>query len=165
MRYIKHNISSVTLHINPIKSTYIFTSDHKLFGIFIKEQTLGIRVLCNKWLPFPADTQNLKHSIPDLGFILFTIKSTSKTLHTFRYLQALAAFSSHLHPQYTFLKGSNVKHLIFFTLGIWYRNSCSPDSEKQTTSLPLTHAIRSCVTQSSGKTLLSELGTTVVCTS
>lgn len=65
--------------------------------------------------------------------------------------------NSHVHPQYTFLKESNVKQLIFFTLGIWYRNSCSPDSEKQTTSLPLTHAIRSCVTQSSGKTLFLNL--------
>lgn len=48
MRYSMHNKNSVTLHIDLIKRTLIFTRDHKLFGIIIKEQTLGIRVLCNK---------------------------------------------------------------------------------------------------------------------
>lgn len=40
------------------------------------------------------------------------------------------------HPAYTFFKGSNAKHLMVCTLGILYRNSCWPDSDKQTTSLP-----------------------------
>lgn len=94
MRYSMHNKNSVTLHIDPIERTLIFTRDHKLFGIIIKEQTLGIRVLCNKWLPFLAVTQNLKHSVHDLEFIPFTIKSTIKTLSTIRVQQALAAFST-----------------------------------------------------------------------
>lgn len=110
------NFSPATSYTESVDSTFISIRDHKLFGILIKDQKMGIRVLCNKRLPVTAITQNLKHSIYVL--VITPRLETTVTYTQTNVVVVLFASLMALHPQYTFFKGSKVIHLMLWTLGI-----------------------------------------------